>query len=38
MKAWKRIRNFVNVPAEYKLFLIDYKYKHGLFKEKDWRL
>ena len=27
-----------NVPYEHRLFLIDYKYKHGLFTEKDWRL
>lgn len=27
-----------NVPYEHRLFLIDYKYKHGAFKEKDWRL
>ena len=27
-----------DVPAEYKLFLLDYKYKHKKFLEKDWRL
>lgn len=27
-----------NVPYEHRAFLIDYKYKHGVFKEKDWRL